>query len=57
MSTRLKRASQECADPLLDLAKIDCCSIRGDDSRAAGLAAGYGIDFDAVRPRFDLYRV
>lgn len=45
------------ADPLLDLAKIDCYSIRGNYSKAAGLAAGYDLDLDAARARFDLYRI
>jgi hygromycin-B 7''-O-kinase len=45
------------ADPLLDIAKIDCYSIRGNYSKAAGLAAGYGLDVQATQARLDLYRI
>ena len=47
------------ADPLHDLAKTDCYSIRGDPAKLAGLLDGYEITLDepATRTRFDLYRI
>jgi hypothetical protein len=45
------------AYPLLDVGKTDCYSIRGNHSKAAGLVEGYGLELDAVRIRFDLYRI
>lgn len=45
------------ADPLLDLAKTDCYSIRGDDDKLAGLVNGYGDLPDDWRERMKLYRI
>lgn len=45
------------ADPLLDLAKTDCYSVREDAAKLSALLAGYGPLPDGWRRRFDLYRL
>lgn len=45
------------ADPLLDLAKTDCYSIRGDQAKLSGLVEGYGsLPADWIQ-RVELYRL
>jgi hygromycin-B 7''-O-kinase len=45
------------ADPLLDLAKTDCYSIRGDLAKRRGLTDGYGELGPSSDVRLDLYRL
>ena len=45
------------ADPLLDLAKTDCYSIRGDAAIFAALLAGYGPVGPRADERLALYRI
>ncbi|HEY9410482.1 MAG TPA: aminoglycoside phosphotransferase family protein [Jiangellaceae bacterium] len=45
------------ADPLLDLAKTECYSIRGDQSKHAGLIEGYGALPADWAARLELYRL
>ena len=46
------------ADPLHDLAKTDCYSIRNDPAKTAGLAEGYQLTLDSLEQvRFQLYRM
>jgi aminoglycoside phosphotransferase (APT) family kinase protein len=45
------------ADPLVDLAKTECYSIRGNAGKLAGLVDGYGELPTDWRPRMTLYRL
>jgi hygromycin-B 7''-O-kinase len=45
------------ADPLVDLAKTDSYSVRGDPAKLAGLLDGYGYHGDAFAERLALYRL
>jgi aminoglycoside phosphotransferase (APT) family kinase protein len=45
------------ADPLIDLAKADSYSIRGDQAKLAGLLDGYGPRGDHFAERHALYRL
>jgi aminoglycoside phosphotransferase (APT) family kinase protein len=45
------------ADPLMDLAKTECYSIRGNADKLAGLVEGYGELPTDWRPRTTLYRL
>lgn len=46
------------ADPLIDLAKTDCYSIRGHRAKLDGLMAGYGLSPDpALADRLAIYRL
>jgi hygromycin-B 7''-O-kinase len=45
------------ADPLVDLAKTDSYSVRGDPDKLAGLLDGYGYPGDAFEERLALYRL
>jgi aminoglycoside phosphotransferase (APT) family kinase protein len=45
------------ADPLIDLAKTDSYSIRGNAEKLAGLVEGYGVLPDGWEDRIRLYRV
>ncbi|HEY3871624.1 MAG TPA: phosphotransferase [Actinocrinis sp.] len=45
------------ADPLLDLAKTECYSIRGDSAKFAALVDGYGPLADDALERLALYRL
>ena len=45
------------ADPLLDLAKAECYSIRGDESKHAGLIEGYGALPADWAERLEIYRL
>ncbi|MEU4390778.1 hypothetical protein [Kribbella sp. NPDC023855] len=45
------------ADPLMDLAKTECYSIRGDAGKLAGLIDGYGELPADWRARTTLYRL
>lgn len=44
-------------DPLMDLAKTDCYSIRGDVTKFEALADGYGPALRAGEDRVELYRI
>lgn len=45
------------ADPLMDLAKTDCYSIRGNAEKMAGLLQGYGAKPPDFTARMDIYRI
>lgn len=45
------------ADPLMDLAKTDSYSVRGNPAKLAGLLDGYGYRGDALAERLALYRL
>lgn len=45
------------ADPLLDVAKTDCYSIRGDATRFEARADGYGPVLHQADDRLSLYRI
>jgi hygromycin-B 7''-O-kinase len=46
-----------CADPMIDLAKTDCYSIRGNRAKLDGLLNGYGPCGEASARRLALYRL